>query len=146
MGSEVIFVLGTPVPQGSKRGIIHRTTKRVVLIESGGSRLKAWREQIRGQARLHFGLPKAGPISMTLQFSFRRPANQMKGGVLKESAPAEHLVRPDLDKLVRAVLDGLTGVAFDDDSQVTHMVAFKRYAHPEVDEYEGVVIGVYWND
>ena len=34
---------------------------------------------------------------------------------------------PDLDKLIRAVLDGLTGVAYEDDGQVVQIEAQKLY-------------------
>jgi len=36
-------------------------------------------------------------------------------------------VKPDLDKLIRLVLDALTGVAFQDDAQVCRVEAQKRY-------------------
>jgi Holliday junction resolvase RusA-like endonuclease len=36
--------------------------------------------------------------------------------------------RPDLDKLVRAVLDSLTGVCYEDDSQVIRLRASKVWA------------------
>ncbi len=36
-------------------------------------------------------------------------------------------VAPDLDKLVRAVLDGLTAIAYRDDGQVTNLWATKEY-------------------
>ena len=44
-------------------------------------------------------------------------------------------VRPDLDKLCRAVLDGLTAIAFKDDAQVISLSAKKIYG-----EQEGVFI------
>ena len=40
-------------------------------------------------------------------------------------------VKPDLDKLIRAVLDGLTGVAYVDDAQVTLISASKSYGSVE---------------
>ena len=36
-------------------------------------------------------------------------------------------VRPDLDKLVRALLDALQGIAFIDDAQVVRLEAVKEY-------------------
>ena len=43
--------------------------------------------------------------------------------------PAPPMIqRPDSDKLLRAVFDSITGVAFWDDSQVTHITAHKRRA------------------
>lgn len=47
----------------------------------------------------------------------------------------EPYIRPDIDKLSRAVLDGLTGVAYEDDEQVVKLTAIKEYG-----ENEGVVI------
>jgi Holliday junction resolvase RusA-like endonuclease len=46
-------------------------------------------------------------------------------------------VPPDLDKLIRAVLDGLTGVAYKDDGQVVRISAVKIYA-----QKIGVQIGI----
>ena len=40
------------------------------------------------------------------------------------------LQRPDLDKLLRSTCDGLTGAAYVDDSQVTHISSEKRRAEP----------------
>jgi Holliday junction resolvase RusA-like endonuclease len=41
---------------------------------------------------------------------------------------------PDLDKLIRAILDALTGVVWRDDGQVVDIVASKVYADtPGVD-------------
>jgi Holliday junction resolvase RusA-like endonuclease len=36
--------------------------------------------------------------------------------------------KPDLDKLVRTVFDGMTGILFKDDSQIILLVAGKEYA------------------
>lgn len=36
--------------------------------------------------------------------------------------------RPDVDNYLKAVLDALNGLAFEDDSQITHTVAWKTYA------------------
>ena len=40
------------------------------------------------------------------------------------------LVVPDLDKITRALLDGLNGIAYADDKQVIGLVATKGYASP----------------
>ena len=37
-------------------------------------------------------------------------------------------MRPDIDNLVKIVLDGLNGVAFMDDKQVIELYAIKRYS------------------
>ena len=48
--------------------------------------------------------------------------------------------RPDLDKLIRAVLDGITDVLIPDDAQVISITAGKEYA--ERDEPPGLQIAV----
>jgi Holliday junction resolvase RusA-like endonuclease/NTP pyrophosphatase (non-canonical NTP hydrolase) len=60
-----------------------------------------------------------GPVKVSISFYFQRPKSHMlKSGELRKGAPEYHVSKPDIDKLVRTVLDGLTGVFFHDDSQV----------------------------
>jgi Holliday junction resolvase RusA-like endonuclease len=54
-----------------------------------------------------------GPIKVSIYFQFERPKSHMlKSGELRKGAPEYHVSKPDIDKLVRTVLDGLTGVLF----------------------------------
>ena len=64
-----------------------------------------------------------GPITLQLHFVMRRPVNTPA-----KTPPA--IKRPDIDKLCRAVLDGITGTAIYDDSQITELSASKRIAAP----------------
>ena len=59
---------------------------------------------------------------MDLLFVFNKPKT------VKRNEP---YVRPDLDKLIRAVLDGLTDVAYEDDQQVVRLTAQKSYGETE---------------
>lgn len=45
-------------------------------------------------------------------------------------------VRPDIDNIVKVVMDGLNGIAYDDDSQVAEIIASKSYGLG----YEGLLI------
>jgi crossover junction endodeoxyribonuclease RusA len=112
----------TPAPQGSKR---HVGGGR--MIESS-AKVKPWREAIRQEA-LKTGLAISDqPIYLHLLFRFRRPQGHYNAkGEIKGSARIEHITRPDLDKLCRSTLDGLTGTLFRDDSQVAFLVASKEY-------------------
>jgi crossover junction endodeoxyribonuclease RusA len=114
-----------PAPQGSKR---HVGGGR--MIESS-AKVKPWREAIR-QGALATGAPMTlEPVFVSLLFRFIRPKGHLNTkGQLKPSASVEHITRPDLDKLVRSTLDGLTGTLFKDDSQVAFLVASKEYSNP----------------
>lgn len=51
-------------------------------------------------------------------------------GLLKDSAPAQPAVRPDVDKLTRNALDAMKGVVYSDDGQVAELVARKVFGEP----------------
>ena len=44
-----------------------------------------------------------------------------------------HVSRPDLDNIIKAILDGLNGVVFDDDAAVAVLVATKQYGEERVE-------------
>lgn len=112
-------VYGTPVPQGSKRAFV--VNGRAVIADVKGKELKAWRKSIADAAR---ALAPAAPIddavTVRVTFGIERPAS-----VTRE----EPTVAPDLDKLLRALLDGLTDSGLiRDDSRVVSIAARKVYA------------------
>ena len=113
-------VEGTPIQQGSMRHIGHGR-----MIHSKAVELAAWRADIASAAKLAGCKPILDPIAITMKFRVKRPKS------VKRDYPT---VAPDLDKYVRSVNDGLTGVAFADDSQVIKIVASKEYSDtPGVD-------------
>ena len=88
------------------------------MIHSQGSALTAWRSQIGYAAREAGAKPHLEAVHIEMIFTMPRP---------KTVTRPEPSVAPDLDKLVRAVLDGLTAVAYRDDGQVTSLMATKEY-------------------
>jgi crossover junction endodeoxyribonuclease RusA len=110
---EKFFVRGRPVPQGSMKFI-----KPGVMIHSRAKELAVWRADIARNAELNGYKPVSGGIAVEINFVFIKPKT-----VTREMPT----VAPDLDKLVRAVLDGLTGVAYEDDCQVVTITASKHY-------------------
>jgi crossover junction endodeoxyribonuclease RusA len=106
------FVDGLPVPQGSMKVINGR------VIHNKGSELAAWRSAVALTARQNGARPLTDPISIEIKFYLPRPKT------VKRPEPS---VAPDLDKLIRAVLDGLTAIAYIDDGQVTQISAQKAY-------------------
>jgi crossover junction endodeoxyribonuclease RusA len=121
-------VFGTAAPQGSKRLL------GKVMVESS-RRVHPWRSDVRTTAIQNkpalWGM--AGPMQVELIFWFPRPASHYgtKNGIsyLKPTAPVEPISARvgDIDKLSRAVLDALTGVAYLDDRQVIELEARKSY-------------------
>ena len=122
-------VPGEPQPQGSAKAFKHRYSGRV-MVTSDNARLRPWRDAITWHARqaLLGGGPLIGPVTVRVEFRFARPGGHFGKRGLRPAAPREHVVRPDLDKLVRAVLDALSEAAvWRDDAQVVETRARKRY-------------------
>lgn len=127
-----LYVLGLPAPQGSKR---HVGNGRMV---ESSKRVKPWRAEVAAACRDRWrGDPLDGPVTLQVEFFLPRPAGHLgtgrNQGIVKPSAPAWHVTRPDLDKLARAVGDALTGLAYGDDSHIVAWHIHKRYAdadHP----------------
>lgn len=99
------------------------------IIHTQGSALAAWRSAIALKAREAGATPVEGALELDMTFTMPRPRTVTR---------AYPTVPPDLDKLVRAVLDGLTAIAYRDDSQVTALTARKEYG-----EQIGVEIAIF---
>lgn len=113
-------VEGTPIQQGSMKFI-----RPGVMIHSRAVELAAWRADIAHAAKIAGCTPITDPIAITMRFRVKKPKT------VKRDYPT---VAPDLDKYIRSVNDGLTGVAFADDSQIVRIVASKEYSDtPGVD-------------
>lgn len=136
----IFEVLGLPATKGSVRSFVNRKTGRVVSL-SDNPRLKGWEAAVAWSARAAGARPGLEPAVARMEFRLPRPKGHLgKGGAVKASAPLVPTTKPDIDKLVRAVLDGLTGVAFVDDSQVVEVAASKRYCAEG--EAPGVVVSL----
>lgn len=111
-----VFIPGIPVPQGSKKAFV--VGKRAVLVEANKDKLKPWRQMIM-YALEHFD-PFEGAVQVTAVFVFPRP----------KSVKRKHMsVKPDLDKLQRALGDGMTDSGIiADDSRIVEWRTSKKYA------------------
>ena len=122
-----IVVRGTPAPQGSKR---HVGGGRMIEMSKA---VGPWREAVRAETQDAMTQPMTGAISVDITFLLRRPQGHYRTGryasQLHPAAPPVPAGRPDIDKLCRAVLDGLTeGGAWKDDGQVAWLAARKIWA------------------
>lgn len=84
----------------------------------------------------------AGPVALSLAFSFARPPGHSgtgrNAGSLKRSAPLRHIQKPDLDNLAKSTMDALTEAGvWRDDCQVVGLEMVKAW-----DNVEGVTIHV----
>jgi crossover junction endodeoxyribonuclease RusA len=127
----IITVRGTPAPQGSKR---HVGKGRMVEMSKA---VGPWREAVRAETQraMNGDKPIDGPVLVIIRFYLARPRGHYRTGrnahLLKDSAPMFPVGRPDIDKLARAVLDGITtGGAWLDDAQAVHLDAVKLYGQP----------------
>lgn len=121
----MFYVAGTPKPQGSIRAFV-RGGRAVLTSTTKG--LHEWRDTIRKEADhalANGGKVLSGPVAVRLTFYLQPPKSHKPSG---EGVDDPVSKRPDIDKLSRAALDALTGVAYHDDSQVAELAANKLYA------------------
>jgi Holliday junction resolvase RusA-like endonuclease len=141
-----ITVIGKPQPQGSVKAFVptHKggaPVRRpdgsiVVNLTSDNPALKQWRDRVSDEA-LRAGAIEPTPgvaFEVDCIFLLERPkahcGTGRNEGTVKLGAPAWPVVRPDVDKLLRAVLDALTGRVWADDAQVVVATAQKCYVSP----------------
>ena len=128
-----IRIYGDPAPQGSKRVFNGR------IVEASGNKLKIWRKAIAAACQNKVTEEHSlllGPVRVEVEFYLPRPASVT---IKKRALP---IVPPDLDKLLRGLLDGIgqSEVIWGDDSQVVQIDAVKLYA----DETEpGATVTIY---
>lgn len=121
------FVAGDPQPKGSTRSFYVKKLDRVVTTTTNKN-TKHWQLRIATEAQhanesraVSFFCPdKECAYEVEALFLFARPKSLPK----KVKANTR---RPDLDKLARAILDGLADILLPDDSQVVGINARKRY-------------------
>ena len=140
--SIIFFVPGIPVPKGSKSAYPWRTKdgarSGVAITETNIKKQRPWRLDVAYcamEARQRAGLKgwmDREAIALSLQFVFVPPKTKRKDRMYP-------VVKPDLDKLERTILDALTGVIYRDDAQVVDVLKSKRYTRPE-DDRPGVLV------
>lgn len=125
--SVTFFVEGLPIPKGSVKAFYVKKINRAVVVNDN-ARTKPWASAISIEASQAGCDPQfTGPVRIEASFFFPRPKGHFGAKGLKASAPLAKTQKPDLDKLVRTLLDALTGVAFVDDSQVIELLVLKLW-------------------
>ena len=132
MSNTITFrVDGDPAPKGSKR---HVGNGR--LIESS-KKLPAWMQAATQEAAKNRpSTPIDAPVSVYMDFYLPRPKRP------RYNVPA---VKPDADKLARAILDSLEAAGvLTNDSRVTLLRATKHYATDATPP--GAEIAIHWKE
>jgi Holliday junction resolvase RusA-like endonuclease len=130
-----VFVPGIPQPQGSKNAYVRGN--RAVLVEAN-KKLPAWRQSVQDQleAANVSCEPMQGAIDAEIIFFIPRP---------KSVTRLLPTVKPDLDKLIRGILDaGTKAGIYNDDSQVIEIVAHKFYSDAEQPAGALITFGEYF--
>lgn len=128
-------VLGVPAPQGSKTRMPNGA-----MLEGGSAtgrrKQKAWRHAVSAVARDLAGeRPYDGALQLVVEF--RMPMPRSRPAAARRAGTWPHIVKPDIDKLLRSTLDGLTdGGLIADDARVC-AVAMTAV---EVDGWTGAVV------
>ncbi len=118
-GQGIRFVTyGAVVGQGSMVALISKSTGKAIVKQ--GTRLIAWRDTVGyGARRAMRGRPKLeGPLELCVWFYLPRRKS------VTRDRPS---VKPDLDKLVRAIGDAMEGIVYANDSQIVRVLAEKFY-------------------
>ena len=119
-------VVGRPQQRGSKTP--YRWTAKDgrsgIAMTDSNRKSTDWIQAVRDAASEAMGGRDLfhGPIQLIAEFFFARPKVHFRtgkyAGKLAPSAPEYHTQSPDLDKLLRAIGDGMTGVVYRDDRQI----------------------------
>ncbi len=119
-------VYAKPEPQGSIRTFM---VKGRPIATTDNKGLKSYRQQVSIAAITAMNEQKGElilrkvPVRLFVSFFFGRPASKSK--------KALPVVKPDIDKLCRAVGDALSGICYADDSQIVELWAQKNYEAPD---------------
>lgn len=125
-----VFIPG--IPKGQPRGRAFVTGGKPRIWTPGTA--EEWKSQIAYAVKAYLPVSLyTEAVSLNLVFYMPRPKGHYGTGrnsdKLKPSAPVYHRIKPDLDNLVKAVLDALKQAGlYRDDSQITEGKFSKRYA------------------
>ena len=128
-----MIIEGTPKAQ--KR---HRHTSRGIVYDPS---YKDKREYIKQLLDKKPSKPYDKPLSIVVQFVMPYPKKYYRSGkysnILKINAPRIHSIKPDIDNMLKLLLDVLQDAEYiKDDSLITNIFASKRYGKDPHTEFE----------
>jgi Holliday junction resolvase RusA-like endonuclease len=118
---------GNPVPKGRPR---FRRTKTFITTYTPKKTLD-FEDQVKKASQDSMGNvePLETPIAVYLYFRLPIPKSYSKKATEACLSGARHIKRPDLDNLAKSCLDGMNGVIYKDDSQITSLHCTKVYSN-----------------
>lgn len=117
--TPTFFVAGEPEGQGN-----HRIGKRgkFARIYDANVNLESWRDCVARAAIANGWKGRElldGPVALSVAFIIKRPESHFGvKGLLKNKPQLPHTAGDDIDKLLRAICDSLTGIVYRDDRRV----------------------------
>jgi Holliday junction resolvase RusA-like endonuclease len=116
-----------PVPKGRPR---FRRTKTFITTYTPKKTLD-FEELVRKQSKEAMGPTDLLETPISVYLYFRLPIPQSYSKKRKEACLSgfRHTKRPDLDNLIKTVLDGMNGMIYKDDSQITSLHCTKVYSN-----------------
>ena len=89
---------------------------------------KGYKLDIKYQVMDAHPVKMQGPLTMVIDFLMPRPKAHYNARGLRKDAPTFHDKRPDIDNTLKSVLDALKGILWNDDTQLSVVMATKKYS------------------
>jgi len=131
---------GIPRPQARCFATTTGKSKTVHMINTSKTHSTSFKRAFQSalsKANTEIFLKNKKPVLLTVRFCFPHPKNhcecnsQSKQHILKTNAPICVTKRPDLDNLLKLLLDSLQEVCHDDDCNVVHIDSAKLFDHTQ---------------
>jgi Holliday junction resolvase RusA-like endonuclease len=136
VSAAVYFVVyGTPIGKGRPRA----TSRGGFVRMYTDAKTLGFEQAVADEARTAMSSWELFDTPMQLQLSAYYPIPKSWSKKKRQLAVDGEIypqVKPDLDNVMKAILDALNGVVYADDSQVINLVATKRYStDPRIEVY-----------
>lgn len=129
MSEFIVITEGSPIPKGRPRFARIGGYVKTYKVKGEQEAEDIFKEEAKRQL-FYQGLtspiakPNAVEVSCQFSYSFPKSYSQKKCEWLLGS---DRILRPDLDNLIKFYIDGLNGIAFEDDCQVVSYTNCRKF-------------------